>query len=110
MESERIIKSTGSTSKETRLYISGIKATAQEFNQWLRSHWAIENRLHWVLDVTFREDYSGKRKGYAAENFNTILKIVLTLLNKKDDYNTSYKRKRKKAALNQNYREILMNL
>lgn len=110
IESERIIKNTGATSRETRLYISSIKATAEEFNKWIRKHWAIENNLHWVLDVTFREDYSRKRKGNAAENFNTILKTVLTLLTKDKSTSYSYKRKRKKAALNQKYRESILNL
>lgn len=110
IEAERIIKSTGATSKETRLYISSIKATAKEFNKWIRSHWAVENKLHWVLDVVFREDLSTKRKGHAAENFNTILKTVITLLYKEDNSTTSYKRKRKKAALNLEYRQRILNL
>ncbi|MBK7939714.1 MAG: ISAs1 family transposase [Lewinellaceae bacterium] len=53
---------------------------AQEFNQLVRSHWNIENQLHWSLDVQFGEDDSRKRIRNAAQNFSTIRKIVLNLL------------------------------
>lgn len=49
-------------------------------NRLIRQHWAIENKLHWHLDVSFGEDDARKRIGNAAKNFNLILKIALTLL------------------------------
>ncbi len=109
IDSERFIKSTGKTEHQTHYYISSLDDTAKNFNNWIRSHWGIENNLHWVLDVTFKEDYSRKRQGFAAENFNTILKIAMTLLANNNSIKASKKRKRLKAALNQSYREELLN-
>jgi predicted transposase YbfD/YdcC len=109
IQSERIKKNTGKKETETRFYISSRKATAKEFNEWIRSHWAIENKLHWVLDVTFKEDLSRKRKEHAAENFNIVLKAALTMLAKDTNNKDSYKKKRMKAALNWKYRNQLLN-
>jgi predicted transposase YbfD/YdcC len=80
IESERSIKSTGKTEKDTRLYISSLDADAVLINRSVRKHWGIENSLHWVLDVDFREDYSRKRTGNAAQNFTLINRIALKLL------------------------------
>ncbi|MFV0375850.1 MAG: ISAs1 family transposase, partial [Mangrovibacterium sp.] len=80
IDSQRTIKSTGETSQQTRYYISTLEAQAKQFNSWTRNHWAIENNLHWTLDVVFGEDQSRKRKGYAAQNFNTIRKTVMAIL------------------------------
>jgi predicted transposase YbfD/YdcC len=109
IEAERIIKSTGKRTTETRLYISSLKATAEKFNGWIRSHWAVENKLHWILDVPFKEDLSRKRKENAATNFNIVIKFVMTMLAKDKDDKSSYKKKRAKAALNQEYRNQLLN-
>lgn len=110
IDSERTIKSTGETSQETRYYISSMEAKAEMFNQWVRNHWAIENNLHWTLDVVFREDQSRKRKGYAAQNFNTVRKTVLAILVNDKQSNVSKKRKRFKAALSKKYRESLLKI
>lgn len=109
IEAERIIKSTGKKTTETRLYISSLDATAKKFNGWIRSHWAVENKLHWILDVTFKEDLSRKRKDNAAKNFNVILKCAMTMLAKDKTNKASYKKKRAKAALNQEYRNQLLD-
>jgi hypothetical protein len=53
---------------ETRYYLLSHPLLAKEFGQAVRSHWGIENRVHWVLDLAFREDLSRIRRGYAAEN------------------------------------------
>jgi predicted transposase YbfD/YdcC len=55
--------------------------------------WAVENKLHWVLDVTFKEDYSRKRKSNAPGDFNIILKIALTILTKDKETKVSCYRK-----------------
>ncbi len=73
-----------------------------------RNHWAVENNLHWTLDVTFDEDASRKRKGQAPENFNIMLKAALTLLVNDQTPKLSKKRKRLQAALNPKYREKLL--
>jgi len=107
IESQRIFKSTGVATKQVRHYISSADAPALQFNDWIRSHWAIENNLHWMLDVNFREDYSTKQKANATQNFNTISKMALYLLG--DKSTGSIKQNRLRAALNLKYRENLLN-
>ena len=66
------------TTKEERFYISSLNQTAEYFNKAIRNHWAVENNLHWVLDVQFNEDNSRKRKDNAAENFAIVRRFALT--------------------------------
>ena len=80
--SQRTIKLTGEQQHQTRYYISSKKADAKTFNHMVRSHWSIENKLHWVMDVTFKEDHSRKRTGNSAFNFNIITKMALKILEK----------------------------
>jgi len=100
--SERTIKATGITETQTRHYISSAVSTAQKFNEAIRAHWGIENRLHWVLDVVFNEDNSTKRSGTAAENFSFINKMAVNLLYqfdyRKGARKVSMKIKRKRAG------------
>ena len=63
-----------------RYYISNADMSAQEFYQHIRGHWSIENKLHWSLDVVFREDTAQTSKGHAPENLNILRKIALSLL------------------------------
>jgi predicted transposase YbfD/YdcC len=109
IETIRTIKNTNTTTKETRHYISSINSSAENFNLWIRQHWAIENNLHWNLDVTFKEDHSRKRQKNAAKNFNVILKMALTMLTQDKTTNLSLKRKRTKAANDILFRERLTN-
>ena len=79
VETERTIA--GKTSREHRHYItSRTDLTAKSALDAARSHWGIENRLHWVLDVAFREDDCRVRAGNAAENFAVIRHIAVNLL------------------------------
>ena len=80
VESEREIK--GCKSYEKRLYISSLPAAAEKIGRSIRSHWDIENKLHWVLDVTFNEDKSQISKDNAPEAMNIMRKWALNLLNK----------------------------
>ncbi len=82
IESERTLLQTGIKQTEQRFYISSLTAAPARFNTIIRQHWAIENSLHWSLDVTFKEDMSTKQVGNAAENFSLITKIALNLLKK----------------------------
>lgn len=107
VESLRVSKSTGTTTNQVRYYISSAEGTAAQFNQWIRSHWAIENNLHWMLDVNFREDYSTKQAANAARNFNVISKMALYMLGNKTE--GSIKQNRLTAALNPTFREKLLN-
>lgn len=105
--SERTIKSSGIMETQTRHYISSAAATAQKFNEAIREHWGIENNLHWMLDVCFREDDSTKRAGNAAANFSFVNKVALNLLYQSDEKKgarkLSMKRKRKKADRDNDY-------
>lgn len=88
----------GKATTETRLYISSIKDSAENFNSFIRQHWGVENSLHWVLDVTFNEDHQRKRNGMAAQNFALVQKISLNLLKSEESNKVSLKNKRLKAA------------
>jgi len=79
------------TTTETRYYISSLTHSAETFSHIIRSHWQIENNLHWVLDVCFSEDASLIHSPNAAENFSLLRKIALGLL-KQDSTKGSLKR------------------
>lgn len=107
------------TKEETseRYYISSKKASARYFGEAVRTHWQVENNLHWMLDVIFSEDDSKKRAGNSAQNFSLISKVALNMIeNHKDTQDRgakkiSAKRKRKMAGWNNDYLiEILLTL
>jgi len=81
IDSQRTIKKTGEIQQETRYYISSLNHAKQILNA-NRSHWGVENSLHWCLDMVFGEDRSSKRKGFSAQNFSLINKIALNLFRK----------------------------
>jgi predicted transposase YbfD/YdcC len=103
IESERYIKSTGETEKETRLYISSLQADAELINRSVRAHWGVENSLHWVLDVGFNEDNSRKRTGFAAQNYSLLNRIALNLLKNEKTTKVGVKGKRLKAGWDNSY-------
>ncbi|WP_345008194.1 ISAs1 family transposase, partial [Snuella lapsa] len=92
VEKETYSKSDGKTTNETRYYISNLNLNAKQANHIIRSHWAIENKLHWSLDVIFGEDHSRKRTENTPENMNIIMKIVLTLVNQEQTFKKSKNR------------------
>jgi len=96
VESTRIVR--GSTSIETRHYISSRNLTAKQALHAVRSHWSIENGLHWVLDTAFREDESRIRAGNAAANFSALRALALSLLKQRKDVKVGIKIKRSKAG------------
>ena len=85
-------------SVETRYYISSLESEAQKLLGAARGHWGIENSLHWVLDVSFREDESRVRVGNAPENLATMRHAALNLLRRDRQSRISIKAKRKLAA------------
>jgi predicted transposase YbfD/YdcC len=103
VESTREIK--GECSFEKRYYISSIECDAKKFGSSVRDHWGIENSVHWVLDIAFREDESRVRKGSAPENFAAIRHIALNLLRNNKTFKGSMKTKRLNAAMDLKYLE-----
>ena len=91
------------TEQETRYYISSLAGDAEELGHAVRSHWEIENCVHWILDIAFREDDSRVRKGHGAENLATLRRLVLNLLRKENTATCGTKNKRLKAAWDEDY-------
>ena len=81
------------------LSFSGVKAFAHA----VRSHWEIENGVHWVLDMAFREDESRIREGHAQENLAALRHLTLNLLRREKTAHVGIKVKRLKATWNTNY-------
>ena len=100
----RTVVATGVTTTETRLSVSSRQGHAIDFQKYVRRHWGIENRLHWVLDVVFGEDRSRKRARNAAANCAVVRKFALNLLRARPE-NMSLNRKRNHCALSDEYRE-----
>jgi predicted transposase YbfD/YdcC len=87
------------TETETRYYLSSRPGdNAKHLLNAIRTHWHIENRLHWVLDVTFREDDCRLRKGNGAQNFAVLRHIALTLLKQERTLKRGIKSKRLRAG------------
>ena len=76
--SERVVD--GRAASEVRYYIGSVEGTSEEYLKWVRGHWGIENSLHWVLDVCFREDEQRHWAGNSAENLSWLRKLALCLL------------------------------
>jgi predicted transposase YbfD/YdcC len=100
IERERHIGS--EISIERRYFLSSLPSVALDIARAVREHWAIENSLHWVLDVTFSEDASRVRINHAVENFALLRKIALNLLSKNGGPG-SIRGKRKIAGWNDNF-------
>ena len=103
VRSTRTVKADGSTSTETRYYLLSKRLTAQEFAEASRSHWAIENSLHWVMDVAFGEDACRVHAGHGAENFVMLRHIALGLLKQGTRVKRGIKTRRKVAGWDENY-------
>lgn len=92
----------GKVTQEKRYYITSLPGDAEIFGNAVRRHWAIENNLHWSLDVTFNEDQSRVRKDHGAENFAVIRHIAINLI-KLEKSKGSLRCKRKRAGWNNRY-------
>jgi predicted transposase YbfD/YdcC len=87
---------------EVSFYITSLAADATLLAQAIRSHWGIENSLHWVLDVTFREDPSRIRTGHGPENMGLLRRLALNLLNREPS-KQSLKQKRYRSAMDNDF-------
>jgi predicted transposase YbfD/YdcC len=112
----RYNKKTGVQEQAVRYYISSKTASAKYFHEAVRSHWGIENKLHWCMDVIFGEDNSKKQAENTAQNFSLINKVALNMIRnyKPDEARGSKKismiRKRKMANRENEYLlEILLS-
>jgi predicted transposase YbfD/YdcC len=101
VETERSLN--GEMTTERRYYILSLPSNARTFGTSVRAHWGIENAVHWVLDVAFREDMSRIRMEHGAENFAVIRHIALNLLRQETSFKGSIKTKRLKAGWNNAY-------
>jgi predicted transposase YbfD/YdcC len=98
------------TSTERAYYISSLPADAERIARAVRSHWEVENRLHWCLDVQFNEDQSRVRSGYAANNLAIVRHIVMNLLRLNTTRKASIKSKRMLAATIDDFRAELLGV
>jgi predicted transposase YbfD/YdcC len=89
----------GSKSTEKRYYLTSHAPDAQKLLDLVRRHWGIENRCHWVLDVTFNEDQCRVRMGHAAQNLALLRKLTLNLLRADQSVKDTMRGKRIRAAL-----------
>ena len=105
----RIDKSTGEDVKERHYFITSLENDPKRILKFKRKHWGIENGLHWQLDVTFNEDDDRKRKN-SAQNYSLIAKMTLNILknHQHKDKKASIKRKRMKAAWDEDYLKSLL--
>ena len=102
--------STGHISKERRYYISSLPAKAALLGKTVRAHWGIENSVHWILDVAFREDDCRIRVGEAPQNFAILRRIALNLLKSDASTKLGVANKRLKAGWNVDYLGKLLGL
>ena len=107
LESIRSVKGQAKVETQVRYFLCSANDDPALLAQAIRRHWAIENNLHWVLDVTFHEDQSRVREHNAVCNWAVLRKIALNLLGK-DNAKISLKAKRKKAAWNNDYMAQLL--
>jgi predicted transposase YbfD/YdcC len=98
----------GKDCNEVRYYILSKYVAARRFAEVVRSHWGIENRLHWQLDVTFQEDQCRIRQGYADANFSILRRTALSMLKNEHTLKVGIKNKRLAAGWDESYLEKVL--
>jgi len=94
----------GDTSLERRYFITSLKSpTARQVADAVRGHWAVENRLHWQLDVSFGEDQRRIRKGHGAQNYSRLCRLALNVLKRDTSVKIGVHGKRLKAGWDEHY-------
>jgi predicted transposase YbfD/YdcC len=103
VETIRGVNGSGTVEAEIRSFLSSCRDDPKVLIQAIRRHWTIENGLHWVLDVTFREDDSRVRDRIAARNLAILRKIAINLISRSRTTRISMRGRRKQAAWNDEY-------
>jgi predicted transposase YbfD/YdcC len=108
VESIREVK--GQKTVERRYYLSSLGLDVRLFARAVRSHWNIENKVHWVMDVCFGEDQSRARSGHAAENLATLRRLALNMLKRETKKKRSLKGKMLNASWDHAYLQRLLGI
>ena len=95
-------------SRESAYFITSLPNDATHLLQACRSHWGVENGLHWVLDIAFREDDSRLRQGAGDQNFAVLRQLALNLLRQDKSMKLGVKGKRLKAGWDETYLQSLL--
>jgi predicted transposase YbfD/YdcC len=95
---------------ERRYYLSSLPPDAERIAKAVRTHWHIENSLHWILDVAFHEDDSRLRLNYAQTNFMVLRHLTLSLLRQDKQTKLGIKAKRLKAGWDIAYLEHILGI
>ncbi len=101
VESERV--ENGEAATQPRYYVSSLRSDARRLLSGVRTHWGIENSVHWVLDVAFSEDHSRMRTGNSAENFSILRRMALNMLKGETTSKGGVAARRKRAGWDENY-------
>ena len=104
---ERLTERDGKAERERHYYLSSAKLGAPTFARAVRAHWHIENRLHWLLDVVFRDDLARLRTGHGPQNMAVVKHMAVNLLRRAGPA-TSLKNRRKLAGWNLDDLETLI--
>ena len=103
------IEKKGVISKQSHYFIySCIGLNAKQIMKYKRNHWTVENNLHWVLDMAFREDESRARKDNSAENFNVIRQIAFNILKSEKTFKGGITDKQFKCLLDSSYLDLIL--
>ena len=89
--------------QETMVYLTSLPCDAAVMGRAIRTHWGIENQLHWVLDVTWGEDKSRIRRGHGGENMALLRRLAIRVLNQETSKKRSLKQKAKRASMSPDY-------
>jgi predicted transposase YbfD/YdcC len=106
---ERIRHLWNETTHEIQFYLTSLPPDAQFLCRAIRTHWIIENQLHWTLDVTFAEDRCRIRSFHSPRNLALLRRLALNALNQETTLKRSLRQKRKQSAMNNHYMVTVLN-
>jgi predicted transposase YbfD/YdcC len=106
---ERIREAPGNTTHDIAYYLLSTALSSERFLEVVRSHWGVENRLHWRLDVVMNEDQQRNRSDHGPNNLTVLRHMALNVM-QKDPTKGSLRGKRKRASWDENYLRTLLAL